>query len=83
MSALLDSCSSVGFDNRLAVISKSTQKMGVGFLLSCDKIENGNGKYVKETTTRPKSRQQPKAINGSSTQRENPAPGDGPQLAPK
>ena len=48
-----------------------------------DKIENGNGEYVKETTTRPKSRQQPKATNGSSTQRENSARGGGPQLAPK
>ena len=44
---------------------------------------NGNGEYVKETTTRPKSRQQPRATNGSSTQRENSAPGGGPQLAPK
>ena len=29
------------------------------------KIENGNGECVKETTTQPKSRQQPKATNGS------------------
>ena len=47
------------------------------------KIENGNGEYVKETTTLPKSRQQLNATYRSSTQRENPAPVDGPQLAPK
>ena len=28
------------------------------------KIENGNGEYVKETTIRQKSRQQPKATKG-------------------
>ena len=44
------------------------------------KIENGNGEYVKETTSRPKSWQQPKATNGSSMQRENPAHEGGPQL---
>ena len=43
-----------------------------------NKIENGNGEYVKETTTRPKSRQ-----TESSMQRENPALRSGPQLAPK
>ncbi|OPL33261.1 hypothetical protein AM593_04934, partial [Mytilus galloprovincialis] len=46
-----------------------------------NKIENGNGECIKETTTRPKSKKQPKATNGSSTQRENPAPGGGLQLA--
>ena len=46
------------------------------------KIENGNGEYVKETTTRPKSRQQWKATDWSSRQQENPAPVSGPQLAP-
>ena len=36
-------------------------------------MENWNGEYVKETTTLPQSRQQPKATNGSSTpQRQNP-----------
>ena len=30
------------------------------------KIENGNGEYVKETTTRPKNRQQQKVTNRSS-----------------
>ena len=39
--------------------------------------------YVKETTTRPKSRQQPKATNGSSMQPDNPTLGGRPQLAPK
>ena len=35
---------------------------------SINKIENGTGEYVKEITTVPKNRQQPKAINGSSMQ---------------
>ena len=47
------------------------------------KIENGNWEYFKETTTQPKSRQQPKSTNGSSTQRLNPALGVGHQLTPK
>ena len=41
------------------------------------KIKKGYLEYVKETTTRQKSRQHPKATNGASTQGENPAPGDG------
>ena len=48
-----------------------------------NKIEKENGPYVKETTARTKSRQQPKATNGSSTHRENPAHGGGVQLDPK
>ena len=39
------------------------------------KIENENGENVKETTYRPKSRQQSKVTNWSSTQRENTSPG--------
>ena len=41
-----------------------------------NRIDNGNenGEYVKETTTRPKIRKLPKAINGSSPQWENFAP---------
>ena len=46
-------------------------------------IDNGNGRCVKETTTRPNSRTQPTATNGYLTQRENPAPGDGFKMAPK
>ena len=45
-------------------------------------IENWNGECVKETTTRLKSRQHPKTTNGSSMQRETPAPGGFLQLAP-
>ena len=48
-----------------------------------DKIENGNGECVKLTTTRPQSRQQPKATIGSSIQRETPAPGGVLRLTPK
>lgn len=36
--------------------------------------EKGNGECLKDTTTRPKSWLQHNAINGSSTQWENPAP---------
>ena len=46
-------------------------------------IENGNGECVKETTTRSKINQQPMATNGSSIQRETPAPGGVLKLAPK
>ena len=31
-------------------------------------MKNGNGEVVKETTTQPKSKKQPKATNGSSNQ---------------
>ena len=48
-----------------------------------DQIENGNRECVKETTTRPNSRLQPKFTNGSSMQRETPAPGSVLKLAPK
>ena len=51
-------------------------------MYECTEIENGNGECVKETTTRLKSKQQPKATNGSSIQRETPAPGGVLQLAP-
>ena len=47
------------------------------------KIENGNGEYFTETTTRPKSRQQLDATNGSSRQRKTPAHGGVLQLVPK
>ena len=47
-----------------------------------NKIEKGKWEYVKEKTTRPKSRQQPKATNESSMQWDNPAPGGGPQMDP-
>ena len=42
-------------------------------LLFIYEIEN-EGEYAKETTTRPKSRQQPMATNRSSTQRKIPQP---------
>lgn len=44
------------------------------------RIEKG---IYQRATTRPKSREQPMDTNVSATQRGNPAPGDGPQLAPK
>ena len=40
-----------------------------------NKTENGNRECVKETTNRLKNKQQPKATNGSSIQREIPPPG--------
>lgn len=43
-------------------------------------MENGNGEYVNEKTTRSKSRKQPKDNKGFSTQRENPEPGGGLQM---
>ena len=46
------------------------------------KIENGNRECVKETTTRPKSRQQLVATNWSSMQRETLTPGGVFYLAP-
>ena len=52
-------------------------------LTTQDKIKNENGEYVIETTTQPNSRQQLKPTHGSSTQRENPEPGGGLQLAIK
>ena len=48
-----------------------------------NKTENGNGKYVKDSKSQPKSRKQPKATDGSSMQQETTASGNGPQLAPK
>lgn len=47
------------------------------------RIENGNGEFVKETTTRLKIRKQLKATNGSSRQQENLAPRGELRLAPK
>ena len=54
---------------------KTTRPKIVQYTLYCIKIKNGNGECVKETTIRQKSRKHHKATNGSSTQRENPAPG--------
>lgn len=48
-----------------------------------NKIENGNGEYVKKTTVLPKSRQRPKTTNGPPTQQDNIALGGGLQLASK
>ena len=42
-----------------------------------------NEECVKETATLPESRKKAEVTNGSSTQRENPAPGAGLQLAPQ
>ena len=58
---------------------RGVEESGCG--ITQNKIENGNGEYVIETTTWPKSRQQPKTTNGSSMQRETPAPGCMLQLA--
>ena len=52
-------------------------------IFSVYEIENGNGECAKETTTRPKSRQQQKVTNRSSIQRQILAPGGVLQLAPK
>ena len=47
-----------------------------------NKIENENGENVKETTTRPKSRKQLKATNGSLIQLKNLASDGILQVAP-
>lgn len=46
-----------------------------------NKIEYGNRKNVKDTMTRLKSRKHPKATKETSTWRESPTSGAGPQLA--
>ena len=58
------------------ILTKQRRNSGKIQMLCCYfiKIENGNGEYVKETTTCSKSIQQPKDTDGSSTQRENVAP---------
>ena len=58
-------------------------KTALNVFLSIDEIENGNGECIQETTTRPKSRKQPKDTNGSSIQRENPLPRCVFQLTPR
>lgn len=45
------------------------------------RIDNGNRKYVKGTTTEPKNITQKKTSIGYSTQRENRAPKGRPQMA--
>lgn len=47
-----------------------------------DEIENGNSVCVKETATQLKSRKQPEATTGFSTQRENSSNRDGIHVAP-
>ena len=54
---------------------KALKSLGVIY-----RIENGKEECVKETTTRRKSKNQHKVINGQSTQQEDLAPGDKRQL---
>lgn len=41
------------------------------YILQLKKTENGNGRYIKETTSRPKRRKHHKATHGFSKQRKN------------
>ena len=68
-------CGNVILDFHLPVVYMLRSLKSIRHNSIKNKIENGNGECVKETTTRPQNRHQQKVTNRSSMQWEIPAPG--------